>query len=107
MSEPERRVVPLEARLERRGDATVIRIPLRVEELRLEKESFVAERVGVRRAARREVEAATATIAREELAVERSDRVEETRRLDTTDPSAVEGRPQTDPPRWAHRLDDP
>jgi stress response protein YsnF len=105
MNEQERPVLPLDARIDRQGEATVIRIPLRVEELRVGKETFVAERVGVRTTARREVERASETLAREELRVDASDALAETRRLDTTDPVAPESGSESGPPRWANRID--
>jgi stress response protein YsnF len=86
MSEAEPRVVPLDARLERLGEATVIRIPLRAEELRVERQIFVAERVGVR-------------------AVDATGSTEETRPLDLTLPLRNEPEGNVDPLRWANRID--
>ena len=106
MSRTDARVVPLEARLERIGETTVIRIPLRAEELRLGKETVVAERVDVSTIARRGVEHATETVAREELAVNTTQGLDDTRRLGLTGPAASPPAGGADPLRWANRIDD-
>jgi stress response protein YsnF len=108
MAEPGASVLPLEARFEQVGDTTVIRIPLRAEELRVEKQSFIAERVGVRRVAEAALERATESVAREELTVEQHGDYEETRQLDLTATIARPAEPveaEGDPLRWADRMD--
>jgi stress response protein YsnF len=105
-----RKTLPLEARVEQLGDATVVRLTLRAEEVRIEKETFVSERVAVRKARVRDTEAVRETVRREELVVNTGGDVERTQRLNL--PPEVPGprRGTGTPPRpaqvpWAQRVD--
>jgi uncharacterized protein (TIGR02271 family) len=61
---------PLDAHLERTPDGWHIRLPLRREEVQIDKRTVVAERVVIRRAAVAEVRHVEADLRREQLRVE-------------------------------------
>jgi stress response protein YsnF len=65
--------LPSEARIDRSESGWSIRLPLRREEVRLEKRTVVGERVVVRRARVSDVARIQGTIKREELRVEEHD----------------------------------
>ena len=100
------RPLPLNHRVEHFDDGTLIRFTLRTEEVRIEKQTFVAERVALRKTRVRETEAVRETVRREELVVNAGGDVERTQPLDVTQPV---GRREA-PPRpaavpWAERID--
>ncbi|HEY0584131.1 MAG TPA: DUF2382 domain-containing protein, partial [Chloroflexota bacterium] len=64
----------LEAAVERSGQSWTIRLPLRREELRVEKRTVIAERLIIRRQTVADVARVQANVRREELRVEGDDR---------------------------------
>jgi stress response protein YsnF len=106
-----RTTLPLDARVEHVDGATVVRMTVRVEDVRVEKETFISERVAVRKARVRDTEAVRETVRREELVVNTGGDVERTQRLDLVQGAGAAPAPGTEPPPrpapvpWAQRVD--
>ena len=64
---------PLDAHLERTPDGWHIRLPLRREEVQIDKRTVVSERVVIRRAAVGDVRQVSANVKREQLRVDEHD----------------------------------
>jgi stress response protein YsnF len=107
---PVRATLPLDAQVEHVDGATVVRFRLRAEDVRVEKETFVSERVAVRKARVDESETVRETVRREELVVNTGGDVERTQRLDLIPgpdvvPKGTEPPPRPAPVPWAQRVD--
>jgi stress response protein YsnF len=106
-----RATLPLDAHVEHVDGATVVRLKLRAEDVRVEKETFVSERVALRKARLPGTETVRETVRREELVVNSGGDVERTQRLDLVQgPEAGPGVGTEPPPRpapvpWAQRVD--
>ena len=103
------RPLPLGARLEQLGEANVVRFTLRAEDVRIEKQTVIAERVAVRKTRVHDTEAVRETVRREELVVNTGGDVERTQRLDVTQPvgpgaAGVEPPPKPAPVPWAEKI---
>lgn len=104
------RPLPLGAHVEQIGGAHLIRLSVRAEDVRVAKETFIAERVAVRKTRVRDTEAVRETVRREELVVNTGGDVERTQRLDVTQPVSprepgAEAPPRPAPVPWAQKID--
>lgn len=77
-----RELQPVQAWLERQGSQMILRIPLRAEQVRLEKRTVVTERVAIRRERTEGIASISADVQREQLRVEPIGDVEVTRPFD-------------------------
>jgi len=87
---PERLRLPLDARLEHTSKGWSIHLPLRAEEVAVDKEIMVAEEVVVAMKPVQEVARATAIVRREELRVDTEGQLDETRPLRVDEVAEIE-----------------
>ena len=104
------RVLPLGANVDHAQTGTIVRFSVRAEDVRIEKQTVIAERVTIRKTRERGTEPVRETVRREVLVVNTGGDVERTQRLDITralgQPApGTERPPRPAPVPWAQKLD--